>query len=202
MKQPKPQPNPKQEQPEAQAPEQVSEPAKEHLAQTDRQPQAPGDEVAQLRQALDAAAQQVDSMRDQLLRAMADVDNTKKRLEREREAFRRFAAETTVRRLLPIMDSLEQALRSSPVSAECAHLIEGMRLMHKQILDVLKQECVEPIAAAGKPFDPHLHEAVLVEEVDDAAKDNCVLEELQVGYTMHGKLVRSAMVKIARHKNT
>lgn len=153
-----------------------------------------------LRADLEAATEELKSMREQMLRAMADLDNTKKRLDREKVEFKKYAAESCVRRLLPIIDSLEQAVKTEDAHKNYEHLLEGMHLIQKQLLDVLRQEQVERIHALGELFDPHRHEALLQEATDDASKDNRVIEELQMGYTMHGKVLRSTMVKIGKYE--
>lgn len=138
---------------------------------------------------------------DKYLRALAEIDNTKKRLSREKEEFARYASETVVRELLPIVDSLDQALVAVDKSADPQSVAKGVRLIHQQLLGLLNREEVKRIPTVGKPFDPHQHEAVAQVDPGDGTADDTVIEEIQVGYTMHGKVIRPAMVKIAKHQS-
>ncbi len=143
-------------------------------------------------------ANQAQEYKDQYLRALADVDNTKKRLHREKEEFLRYAAESVVRGLLPIIDSLDQALVAVDKQADPQAIIKGVHLIYRQLLGLLEKEGIKRIPTVGEPFDPHKHEAVAQVERNDATPDGTVVEEVQVGYTMHGKVIRPAMVKIAK----
>lgn len=146
------------------------------------------------------AADQV--LKDQYLRSLADLENTRKRLAREKEEFVKYAAETLVRGLLPIVDSLDQALVAAEKRAEAADLVKGVQLIHRQLLALLQQEGVERMRVVGEPFDPHRHEAVAHVDTTDGAQDGQVVEELHVGYTMHGKVLRPAMVKVGKAAST
>jgi molecular chaperone GrpE len=131
---------------------------------------------------------------ERLLRKHADLENARKRLEREKQEFIRFAGSELIRRLLPVLDNLERAL-DAPGDVDDS-LREGIRLVHQQFLEVLKKEGLEPVEALGRPFDPTLHEAVLREETADGNPDE-VIGVLQKGYSFRGRLLRPAMVKVA-----
>ena len=141
---------------------------------------------------------EVTRAKDQYLRLLADVENTKKRVAREKEEFLRYAAEGMVRRLLPIMDSFTHALTTSTTQPDAKALLQGVQLIHRQLLDLLEKEGVKRIEALGVMFDPHLHEAVAQVDAPEGTADGAVVEEVQVGYTMHGTVIRPAMVKIAK----
>ena len=148
-------------------------------------------EVSRLQEELKAA-------KDANLRAFADFENTKKRLQRDKEDFARFAAESIARDLLSILDSLSQAVAAVDKQPSSDSVVKGVHLIYKQLLALLEKEGVKRIATVGERFDPHLHEAVAL--VDSAEHDQeTVLEELQAGFTMHGKVLRPAMVKVGRH---
>ena len=132
------------------------------------------------------------------LRQLADVDNVKKRLQREKEEFRQYAAEQVIRALLPIVDSLDQALVAVDKQSDPQAVIRGIHLIYRQVLGLLEREGVRRIPTVGEPFDPHQHEAVAQVEATDRAADGTVVEEVHVGYTMHGKVLRPAMVKVAK----
>ncbi len=150
------------------------------------------DETEQLKQELAEA-------NERTLRTLADFDNTRKRLLREKEQFSRFASEAIVRELLPILDSLDQAIAGS--SDSDPDLVSGLKLICEQILALMKRHGVERITTVGELFDPHLHEAVAQVEAENGQADRSIVEELHVGYTMHGKVIRPAMVKVAIAKD-
>ncbi len=139
--------------------------------------------------------------KDQHLRTLADLENTRKRLHREKEEFIRYAAESIVRELLPIIDSLDHALVAVDKQSDPQAVIKGVHLIYRQLLGVLAKEGVKRIPTIGEPFDPNHHEAIAHVDAEDGQKDNEVVEEVQVGYTMYDRLIRPAMVKVARAVN-
>ena len=147
-------------------------------------------EVERLRQELQQA-------KADYLRVLAGVDNTKKRLQREKEETGKYAAEAMIRQLLPIIDSLDQAVAAVDQRPEADAITQGVHLIYRQLLGVLQKESVARIATIGQPFDPHQHEAVEQVEASDGQAEGMIVEEVQVGYTMHGKVLRPAMVKVA-----
>jgi molecular chaperone GrpE len=155
------------------------------------EPPGAGEELERLRR-------EVQQAKDQYLRTLAEVDNVKKRLHREKEEFVRYAAESVVRALLPIVDSLDQALVAVDKQADPQAVIKGVHLIYRQLLGLLDKEGVKRIPTVGEPFDPHKHEAVAQVEAGDGMVDDTVAEEIQVGYTMHGKVIRPAIVKVAK----
>ena len=152
---------------------------------------APADDLQRLRD----EAQQA---KDQYLRTLAEFENTRKRLQREKEEFVKFAAESMVRELLPIVDSLDHALVAVDKQSDPQAIIKGVHLIYRQLLGLLEKEGVKRIPTVGEPFDPHKHEAVAQIESTDGTPDDTIVEEVQVGYTMNGKVVRPAMVKVAK----
>jgi molecular chaperone GrpE len=146
--------------------------------------------------------QEAAQAKDQYLRMLADVENTRKRLAREKEEFARFAAETVVRAILPIMDSLDQALVAVDRRSDTDAVVKGIHLIHRQLHGVLEKEGVARIPTVGEPFDPHRHEAVAQVEAGDGVADETVVEEVQIGYTMHGRVIRPAFVKVAKKPAT
>ena len=145
-------------------------------------------------------ARQAQQHLDQYQRLLADFDNAKKRLERERAEAVRFGAERVLRDLLPIVDSFDHALKSLSSANAQDPVLVGVKLIHRQLHELLGREGVQPIDSAGQPFDPHKHEAVAEVPAADEQADHTVIEEIQKGYTMHGKILRSAMVKVAVRK--
>ncbi len=136
-----------------------------------------------------------DVLLDRLARMQADFENSRKRARKEQEDFRDYALTDTIKTLIPVMDSFDRALQSSPEKSEF-HL--GVELIHKQLLDALTKIGVQPVNAKGQQFDPRFHEAIEMVDTEDA-KDNEVLEELQRGYKLKDRLLRPAMVRVARN---
>jgi molecular chaperone GrpE len=136
-----------------------------------------------------------DSLLDRLARAQAEFENARRRASKEQQDFRDYATVDTVKSLLPVIDSFERALQ---VKSEPGDFRSGVELIYKQLQDALAKLGVHPIAAKGEPFDPHVHEAIEMVETSDAA-DHEVLEELQRGYKLKDRLLRPAMVKVAKN---
>jgi molecular chaperone GrpE len=136
-----------------------------------------------------------DNLVDRLARLQAEFENARKRAAREQQDFREYAVADAIKPLLPVLDSFERALQSAPEKSEFRG---GVELIYKQLQDTLARLGLQPIAAKGEQFDPHIHEAI--EMVDtDKANDHEVLEELQRGYKLKDRLLRPAMVKVARN---
>jgi molecular chaperone GrpE len=135
-----------------------------------------------------------DALQDRMLRTAADFDNYRKRMDRERRDLAEQTAGEAIKDLLPIIDNLERALQAA---AEDDPLRKGVELIHKQMLEMLRKRGVTPIEALGADFDPNVHEAVTHEE-SDQHREGEVMEELQRGYKVGERLLRPAMVKVAK----
>ncbi len=135
-------------------------------------------------------------LQDRLLRTAAEFDNYRKRVDRERRELSDYAAAGLLTDLLPIVDNLERALEA-PVTGETSAYRQGVELVHKQLLDLLRKRGVTPIDAVGELFDPNVHEAV-VHEASDAHRESEVIAELRRGYMLADRLLRPAMVKVAK----
>jgi len=136
-----------------------------------------------------------DSLLDRLARAQAEFENARRRASKEQQDFRDYAAADAIKPLLPVLDSLERALQ---VKSEPADFRSGVELIYKQLQDALAKVGVKAIPAKGEPFDPHVHEAIEMVETTEAA-DHEVIEELQRGYKIKDRLLRPAMVKVAKN---
>jgi len=133
---------------------------------------------------------------DRLARLQAEFDNFRKRSVKEQQDFRGYALAEALRSLLPILDSLDRALKTSDASVQDFH--SGIELIDKQFHDALSKLGVESIPAEGEVFDPNLHQAIQM--VDTAeVEDNHVIDELQRGYRIKDRLLRPAMVRVARN---
>jgi molecular chaperone GrpE len=136
-----------------------------------------------------------DTLLDRLARMQAEFENARRRAAKEQQDFRDFATVDAIKPLLPVIDNFERALQAK---SEPADFRTGVELIYKQLQDVLAKLGVRPIAAKGEPFDPHVHEAIEMVETSDAA-DHEVLEEWQRGYKFKDRLLRPAMVKVAKN---
>ncbi len=134
---------------------------------------------------------------DLYVRAQADMDNLRKRFAKEKEDLAKYANETLVKQLLPVIDSLEKAIAHAEADHSLAALREGVELTLKALTDVLKRAGLEEIKASGEPFDPRFHEAVSVQE-NQQAEPGVVLEELQKGYVLNERLIRPSLVVVSK----
>jgi molecular chaperone GrpE len=132
---------------------------------------------------------------ERLARLQAEFDNYRKRAAKENAEYRDYAISDAARSLLPVVDSFTLALKNSTAKPE--DLRKGVELIFKQLQDVLQKLNIERISTQGEPFDPRVHEAIEMVETD-AAPDHHVLEELQPGYRIKGRLLRPAMVRVAK----
>jgi molecular chaperone GrpE len=138
-----------------------------------------------------------DALLDRLARLQAEFDNARKRAVREQQDFREFAGSEVIKGLLPALDSFERALKVGGNSNEFRN---GMELIYRQFQDALQKAGVQPIATAGEQFDPRVHEAI--EMVDtNQIPDHQVVDELQRGYKFKDRLLRPAMVRVARNSH-
>jgi molecular chaperone GrpE len=139
-----------------------------------------------------------DALLDRLARAQADFDNARKRASREQQEYRDYALTDVVKSLLPVLDSFDRALEHN---AEASEFRSGIELINKQLHDVLAKLGLRPIPAKGEPFDPHLHQAVEMVDTTEV-EDHHVLDELQRGYKLKDRLLRPAMVRVARNSKS
>jgi molecular chaperone GrpE len=141
----------------------------------------------------------LDELRQTLLRRQADFDNYRKRIEKERFEDAKRATARVVEGLIPVIDGFEHALAAHR-EAEYENYRKGFELIYKQLLDHLTKLGIERLDPVGKPFDPHLHQAVDRAETKDH-DDGTILQVFQPGYVFHGRVLRPAMVRVAVHPN-
>jgi molecular chaperone GrpE len=162
--------------------------------------EAPGtatsDDPESLRGELDSAIRRAEEMNEAFLRARADFANYKRRNEEERESLRTVMNTDLLMRLLPIVDNFERALHAASQTQDYDKLVVGVNAVYRQVQELLAREGVTPIEAVGEPFDPNMHNAVLREETTEYP-ENSVIEELQKGYVLNGKVLRPTLVKVA-----
>jgi molecular chaperone GrpE len=138
---------------------------------------------------------------DQLLRLKADFENTKKRLQREKEDAIKFANERLLIEILPVADNLDRAMASLSEGHDPAKVMQGLKLAQEELHQVLESHGVKVIPAVGETFNPQVHEAVAAVESADA-KEEIVLDEIQRGYMLNGRLIRPSRVRISKTKET
>jgi molecular chaperone GrpE len=137
-----------------------------------------------------------DTLLDRLARLQAEFENARKRAAREQQDFRDFATADAIKTLLPVFDSFERALQAP--ANQASEFRSGVELIYKQLQDALAKLGVRPVPAKGEVFDPHLHEAIEMVETTDVP-DHQVIDELQRGYKLKDRLLRPAMVRVAKN---
>jgi len=168
--------------------QEIESPVPASEAQPGEQPEAL--EVTQLRQ-------ERDDYYDRLLRKTAEFDNYRKRTDRERQQLADAAAADLLEDLLPMVDDMERALKADPGTEATNAIRTGVELIHKQLLETLRKRGVKPIESLGADFDPHFHMAV-AHDPADGRREGEVIEEFRRGYLLGDRLLRPAMVKVAK----
>jgi molecular chaperone GrpE len=159
---------------------------------------APSAAMPQLQHQLEEKTREAQENYERYLRLAAEMENLKKRLEREKADLLQFANESLIKELLPVVDHLELALEHGRQAATPAPFLEGLELVQQGFLKALGRFGVTPLVTVGQQFDPAYHNAVMQESAPEVP-DCTVLKELQKGYLLHGRLLRPAMVVVARN---
>jgi molecular chaperone GrpE len=158
------------------------------------------DPLKEMEEKLESFKNEASETHDRLLRLAAEFENYKKRSAREMNDFRKFANESFVKAMLPVVDNLDRAIESSNNDKHAnSSVLEGVNMTLREILKVFEQYGIKPFESLGKPFDPSLHQAVMQED-DEAYPENTVTKELQKGYLIHDRLLRPAMVVVSKKK--
>ena len=156
-----------------------------------------GEERAPEQEEIEKYRQEAEEYKDRWLRAVAELDNFRKRAAREREELIRYGNENVLREMIVIVDNLERAFNHANESVNSESIIEGIKRIVDQFSVALKKFGVEPINATGAPFDPHLHEAVMQVESSEL-QPNTVAEEFEKGYLLSDRLLRPAKVSVVK----
>lgn len=162
----------------------------------ENQNDAEQDRISGLEAQLEQAKQAKEEYYNRMLRTQADLENFRRRSRQEMEQLSLFGGETLIKKILPVLDSLERAVGSFDGKAENKSWQEGVDLTLKQFQSILKNEGLEVVPALNEPFDPQVHEAVS-QEPGEQVTTPTVVEEMQKGYLYKGKLLRPALVKVA-----
>ena len=158
-------------------------------------------ELKDLKQELETLRADSAAVKDRYLRAAAEMDNQRKRLDRDRTEYLQYAQGELLKELLAVVDNFDRALANPAGAVEGTGFLAGVELIAKQLQDLIRKRGVTPIAALGAPFDPTVHQAVLTEEAEDVAEP-MIGEELQKGYRLHDRLLRPALVKVRVPKSS
>jgi molecular chaperone GrpE len=153
--------------------------------------------IEELKQKLEESQKESEQLKERLLYQQADFENFKKLKAKERQDALKFGNETLVKELLPVIDNLERAIEHASKTEESKSIIEGVELTLGGFLKAFEKFGVTRVEAKGKEFDPNMHEAVAQEESKEKAPGT-IITELQKGYVMHGRLLRPAMVTVAK----
>jgi molecular chaperone GrpE len=150
----------------------------------------PSDSVAKLRGEVAERDRKISELEEKIRYLMADFENYKKQLDKERSNIQDNASQKIIQGLLSYLDDMEQAIERA------GHEKPGLELLHKKIVSILKSHNLRPIEAKGKQFDPYYHEAIMSEKSD--ARDGMILEEFQRGYMLNSSVIRHSKVKVAK----
>ena len=171
---------------------------KEQVEKIEDKEQEEKESIKELEEKIEALEKEKNELFDKLLRLHAEFENFKKRTQKELERFKELANESIIKEILLVVDNFERALESVEKDKNVDSFIEGVKLIYKQLKETLKRFGVEEIEAEGKEFDPMVHEAIM--QVEDEEKDNIVVQEVQKGYKLKGKLIRPSKVIVSKKK--
>jgi len=149
-------------------------------------------------ESIESLNKKIQSYWDQILRLQAEFANYRKRTEREKAEAIRFGRDTMIERMVSLVDVMEEALKHSQNAKDIASLKKGFEMVVQECLSFMKSEGAEPLKTVGELFDPHLHDAVEQVHTDKKEENNLILQEIQKGYTLNGRLLRPAKVKVAK----
>lgn len=153
--------------------------------------------IAALMENLQVMAQERDEAKEAMLRAMADLQNFRRRAQQEKEQLRAVATQGLVTQLLPILDNFDRSIAALESGATVESVMEGVRGVDRQLRSALESVQLARIPAVGQPFDPEIHEAIGTDEQAELP-ENTVSMEIEAGYTMAGQVIRPAKVRVAK----
>jgi molecular chaperone GrpE len=158
---------------------------------------APAEDVATLQKELEAERERTKALQDRWQRAAADLANLRRRTEEERGEMEKFSSMVVVQEILPVVDNFDRALATIPGNLAMLTWVQGVMLIERHLLAILERQGLSPINVEGRTFTPYEMDAVAERETDEATPGT-VLQEYQKGYTMHGRVIRPALVEVAK----
>jgi len=177
--------------------ESLTEPTIESFPSGEEKGKSESREVEDLKKKLEEKEKEVKENYDRFLRMAADLENYKRRAVKEKEDYVKFSNEDLIKAILPFIDNLERAVNHAEKVSDSGVMIEGVRLTIQQILQALNKFGLSTFESVGKPFDPTVHEAMMVVETDQY-EPNQVVEEFQKGYLLNDRLLRPATVSVSK----
>jgi molecular chaperone GrpE len=174
---------------------------KEDSEEAEEEAELSSTEVAQLKNDLEAKTNLADDYLSRLKYLQADFENYKKMVAREREMYEMCATEEQIKNLLPIIDNLKAAIASSKQNEDDPSFVKGIELIYANLVEVLGKEGLKPIKAVGMKFDPYTHE-VLLTVLDDELPEDTIVEELEKGYVLGSKVIRTSKVTVSKVKSS
>ena len=169
---------------------------KEQISSSAEEMISPGNNQENLLEIIEKMNQDIKTLTEDAARARADYYNLRTRVERDREKNCKLAAERSIEELLPVFENLERICCA--IDDEESNLYKGMTMITKQFYKALENLGLERIDTEGE-FDPSVHEAVSIEPVEDASKDNCIIGTLRKGYRLAGRIIRAPQVRVGKH---
>ncbi len=142
----------------------------------------------------EALRKEIETLKNDYFKMLADTENLKKRLQREHDQLRKYRIQGFAADVLPVLDNLERALKQETTDEA---LRDGVQMIYDQLMASLKAEGVEPINALNQPFDPNIHQAMMTEE-KEGVESNIVIEEFQKGYMLKDRILRASLVKVSQ----
>jgi molecular chaperone GrpE len=156
---------------------------------------------AALKRELSSLKEELEQVKERWMRAVADLENLKKRSTKEREDWTKYANENLLKQIIPVIDNLQRALDHENSQRNEEAFWEGIEMIHRQFLSTLEGLGVKPIEALNKPFDPSIHEAIMQVESDDQ-EPNTVVQEMEKGYLLHDRLLRPSRVVVSKRNDS
>lgn len=176
---------------ESKGQEQAEGPVETNEVQNEEMEEAPAEDDEKVK-----LEQEIEELKSRYLRVQADYDNFRKRTKSEKEASAKYRSQSLAEQLLPVLDNFERALVVETTNEESKSILTGVDMVYRQLKDALQQEGVEEVEALGKPFDPHVHQAVMQEKSEEH-DSGIVTEVFQKGYRLKDRVIRPAMVKVS-----
>ncbi|CFX98900.1 GrpE nucleotide exchange factor [Syntrophomonas zehnderi OL-4] len=168
--------------------------AEDIAAETNTQP--PKSEIEILQEELAKKSAESQKYYDQYLRSLAEVENMRKRAQRDKEEYMKYAHVSIIKKLLPVIDDFNRGIAAAQKTNDFEALSKGVEITARNLTEILKQEGVVEIECLGKPFDPEYHEPLMVVPSEEHPQ-NTVIEELSKGYILHDRLIRPSLVKVS-----
>ncbi|MCK4575915.1 nucleotide exchange factor GrpE [candidate division WOR-3 bacterium] len=154
-------------------------------------------EIEKLREELNTAHEDAKEYTNKYLRALADLDNQRKRTIKEKEEIQKYASERLILSILPVVDNFERAIDASKNTEDVEKILDGIKLILRQLKDILEKEGLKSFECVGEKFDPYMHEAFLAIESKEH-EPSTVLEEIEKGYVLRDKVIRPAKVTVSK----